>query len=194
MPIVWIKNLLYLCKKKMARKGYKQSKEHIENKSISRKRGNYFNCVYCNEIFYRRPSDILLGHNKYCSRKCAIIDQPMKSKTAIEKFKKTIKYNNTNSRENNPNWRGGITKENQQIRASKEYINWRNSVFARDLYKCQECGAISKKGESVILHAHHIIPFSINKDLRFEINNGQTLCSKCHYKKPKGNEIKKIYE
>jgi len=72
---------------KMPKKGYTQSREHIQNKSMSRKRGDFFNCVYCGKSFYRRPSDVKLCHTKYCSRKCAIIDQPMKSKTAIERFK-----------------------------------------------------------------------------------------------------------
>lgn len=75
------------------------------------------------------------------------------------------------------NWRGGITPLNIIIRSSNRYKNWRISVFQRDNFTCQVCG---KKGGT--LHAHHIKPFSIYPELRFEINNGCTLCKVCHSK------------
>jgi hypothetical protein len=57
-----------------------------------------------------------------------------------------------------------------------EYIEWRKQVFERDGYKCQECGAGGK------LAAHHIKPWSSYPDLRFDVDNGKTLCSECHAK------------
>lgn len=78
--------------------------------------------------------------------------------------------------ENNPNWKGGITSESQKIRASEQYINWRNSIFERDKYTCQCCG--DNKGGN--LQAHHLENFSSNEELRFDIDNGITLCDLCH--------------
>lgn len=176
----------------MPKKGYKQTEEHLRKRETATKKGSFFKCLICEKQFYRRPSDILKGHNKYCSKKCFLTDNPMKKEISVNKYRDTLIRNGTNKFENNPNWKGGITPLNKQIRASNEYKNWRNSVFIRDMYKCQECGAISKKGESCILHAHHIVPFSIDAKLRFELNNGITLCSKCHSKKPKGKEILNI--
>lgn len=76
----------------------------------------------------------------------------------------------------NPNWRGGITKETDKNRISVEYKIWRESVFERDNYTCQKCG---KKGGK--LNADHIIPWALNKELRYDISNGRTLCENpCH--------------
>ena len=58
-----------------------------------------------------------------------------------------------------------------------KYIAWRDEVFARDNYTCQLCG---KTG--VRLEAHHIYPFRDYPDRQFDIDNGITLCSGCHYK------------
>lgn len=33
--------------------------------------GNYFNCLKCGNKFWRKPSEIKKGHNKYCSRYCS---------------------------------------------------------------------------------------------------------------------------
>jgi len=77
--------------------------------------------------------------------------------------------------ENSAHWLGGVTPEKTKIRNSKAMAEWRKSVFDRDDYTCQSC---NKKG--VHLHAHHIIPFSVDASLRFEISNGQTLCKECH--------------
>ena len=76
-----------------------------------------------------------------------------------------------------PNWQGGITPINAKVRNSKEYAVWRLSVFERDKFTCQGCGA--KGGD---LHAHHILAFSQFPAHRFDINNGLTLCPTCHKK------------
>jgi hypothetical protein len=73
------------------------------------------------------------------------------------------------------NWKGGITSENSIIRNSINYRTWRKKVFRRDKYTCQKC---NKKGGK--LNAHHIKPFCNHKNLRFNIENGMTLCKQCH--------------
>lgn len=73
------------------------------------------------------------------------------------------------------NYRGGITPQNRAVRRSIDYRLWRESVFARDNFTCQECG-----GRGGSLHAHHIKPFAYFPELRFAIDNGLTLCVGCH--------------
>lgn len=76
--------------------------------------------------------------------------------------------------ERGSNWQGGISSENERIRASSEYAEWRLSVFRRDGFRCVGCGARRD------LHAHHIQRFAIHVGVRFEVSNGKTLCPDCH--------------
>lgn len=83
--------------------------------------------------------------------------------------------------ENSSSWKGGITPINLKIRTSLEYKEWRKAVFKRDDYRCYDCGAKSGEAEKrVVLHADHILPFAYFPRLRFDVNNGRTLCSNCH--------------
>ena len=65
--------------------------------------------------------------------------------------------------------------KNTDYRNTKEYNDWRKSVFERDNYTCQEC---KKKG--VNLNAHHIYSFKKYPAKRYDLNNGKTLCVSCH--------------
>ncbi len=71
-------------------------------------------------------------------------------------------------------WKGGITPENEAIRGSAEAVAWKRAVMSRDGYRCYLCGAGGR------LHAHHIYPFAEFEKLRFDVDNGITLCPKCH--------------
>lgn len=86
-------------------------------------------------------------------------------------------------------WTGFSLPENKRIRNHTEYSDWRKSVFERDNYTCQCCGDRNKNGNghSVILHAHHKENFADNPDLRFDIDNGITLCDKCHSPQNEGS-------
>jgi len=86
-------------------------------------------------------------------------------------------------------WKGGVTALTRLIRSCVRYAQWRKAVFVRDNFTCQGCGQFGGQ-----LNAHHIKPFSeifsesvvtsleqsYNYDNFWDINNGITLCSKCH--------------
>ena len=72
-------------------------------------------------------------------------------------------------------WTDFSKPESDRIRGSVEYQNWRKSVFYRDNFTCQIC---HRRG--VELHADHVKPFATNVDLRLDVDNGRTLCVKCH--------------
>lgn len=60
-------------------------------------------------------------------------------------------------------------------RRTKKVVEWRTKVFKRDNYTCIKCNKPNK-----YLNAHHICPYAYYKRLRYDINNGATLCSECH--------------
>ena len=60
-------------------------------------------------------------------------------------------------------------------RSTTAYKEWRKAVYERDNYTCRMCG---KSG--VRLNAHHIKSWKRFPAFRYDINNGVTLCEKCH--------------
>lgn len=76
-----------------------------------------------------------------------------------------------------PFWKDGITPINIKVRTSLEYKLWRKAIFERDNWTCIWCG---KRG--VELHVDHIKSFALYPELRFAIDNGRTLCKRCHKK------------
>jgi len=92
------------------------------------------------------------------------------------------------------NWKGGTSKLSFIIRNCFKYRQWRSDVFTRDNFTCQECG---QRGGYI--EAHHLNEFykileeykikSLEEALICEelwnINNGKTLCRKCHDKTKK---------
>lgn len=54
------------------------------------------------------------------------------------------------------------------------FKTWAPLVKERDNFICQKCGSTEN------LHAHHILEWQDYPDERFNVDNGITLCSKCH--------------
>lgn len=68
-----------------------------------------------------------------------------------------------------------------------EYLTWRLSVLIRDGHKCVRCGATEQ------LDADHIQPQALYPELRFDVNNGRTLCRPCHRLTPTyGSRVRKL--
>ena len=66
-----------------------------------------------------------------------------------------------------------ISKHN---RNTDMYKRWRKEVFVRDNFQCQHCG--TKKD----IQAHHKKTWMAREDLRYDVENGITLCRSCHLK------------
>jgi hypothetical protein len=73
------------------------------------------------------------------------------------------------------NWKGGKVSDYDKVRHSLDFKLWRKSVFERDNFTCFKCNIRGTK-----LHPHHINNFADYPELRLAIDNGVTLCVKCH--------------
>lgn len=81
----------------------------------------------------------------------------------------------------NPAWKGGIEFRKKSDRAYDDsaYMEWRKQVKNRDGWKCK----IASKDCHGRLEAHHILPWRDYPELRYETNNGITLCQAHHPRK-----------
>lgn len=80
--------------------------------------------------------------------------------------------------ENHYNWNPDLTDEERKSRRSRYclpgYKQWRKKVFKKRGKSCERCGAVSN------LHVHHIEPWVMNEDRRFDPSNGYVFCERCH--------------
>lgn len=164
-----------------------------------RKKRVRITCKTCKIVFFVKPSR---KESNYCSLKCRPIwnkgltkkdprvlqyitkvAQAHKGKRVSEKTE--FKINDYRiSGKNHWNWKGGVNKIN---RSERNYFyslgvtkKWIKEVLKRDDYTCQECSVRGGR-----LEADHIKPWALYPELRFDINNGQTLCRNCHISKSK---------
>lgn len=125
-------------------------------------------CAGCQEVVVRQyKAD---RSNKYCSVACST-----KSLHRPSIIKKSARSRvGLNKAANHWNWQGGISPTNWIIRQSAQYKQWRRAVLERDNHTCIWCGTTKN------LNADHIKRFADFPALRFDIDNGRTLCEPCH--------------
>ena len=137
----------------MIKKGYKRTKKHSKkiSKSLTGKKRKPFT-----EEHKRRIGLVAKGrkHSEESKRK---MSECRKGGKAYQ-------------------WRGGISRGYKTGYYSREYKEWREKVFRRDKYLCQQCFM----GKGQYITAHHIKSFAHYPELRFDIKNGLTLCEECH--------------
>lgn len=110
------------------------------------------------------------------------------TKSRIREKRLRPDFQESHSRENHHNWKGGITTLRKLIRESTEMYEWKKAVFERDEYKDWFSGVTG------FVEAHHIVPFSVLikrhniqsltdaracKEL-WDINNGITMITSTH--------------
>jgi len=153
---------------------------------------NRKHCVECNKLLYR-------GCLSNLCRKHKNTELTIQHKKNIAKahigLKHTFQAKIKMSGENSHMWKGGITPLNKLLRINSMFKIWREAVFLRDNFTCQNsnCEYCHNK-IGVFLHPHHIKPFALFPELRFIIDNGITYCREYHLKSGlhKGINIKEI--
>jgi hypothetical protein len=131
---------------------------YAHNKGKKSPRKNPPMCEICSKVLWKRKNQRCLKHRD--------IDRNYRA-------------------EKNPNWKGGITSENNRLRTCLEYKTWHKSVFRRDKWKCK----IANTDCLGRIEAHHILPWRDYPELRFDVDNGITLC-RFHHPLRKDEEIK----
>jgi len=74
-------------------------------------------------------------------------------------------------------WKGGTKVKRQGDRGTPEYRAWRLAVFSRDAFTCLICTVYTGGGN---LEAHHCKSYAEFPELRFDVDNGVTLCNYHH--------------
>ena len=165
--------------------GKKLSEEH------KRKIGEAGKGRICSEETKRKISKAHKGKKKPWvakrNKRYGYLTKGDKNPAKRPEVRKKISENLTGSK--HWNWQGGITPINERIRHSIEYQEWRKDVFERDSYTCQKCGARNGLGKTLYLEAHHMKSFSKYPKLRFDVDNGITLCKEfCHPREGRPNK------
>ena len=103
-------------------------------------------------------------------------------KYGVENYSQTKMFREQTRGENNHRWKGESRRTCRTERKDPEYQDWRKTVFARDHYTCQICGAHNHKGcgKTVRLITHHLNSFKEFPKERTDVENGVTLCEQCH--------------
>ena len=143
-----------------------------------------------NLIFFKKgfhpPTEFKKGHLTWSKGKK--MSEETKKKISEVKKKNPTRYwlgkPRYNMRGTNSNFWTGVNHKTERRKAmeSLEYKNWRRSVFTRDNYACVQCG--TKGNEGAYLQADHIKMWAFYPELRYDLNNGRTLCLECHKKTP----------
>lgn len=150
---------------------------------MSIKNGKYKICTICGKEYYVVANRA--ENSKYCSRACwserRVLNKCEYCGNDITSYhgKKYCSRACSHSamvKEKHPQWKGGVSLTNERARNSTKLRKWREKVYRRDNYICQHCG------DTGHLHAHHIEEWAENKDKRFDVDNGLTLCIDCHGK------------
>lgn len=159
-------------------------------------------CENCGKEYITQGCWLKRHKHHYCTDKCARFaskGKPRGKKHQVvlvcvycsKKFfvpfslRNTIKFCNSKCRKQYSDLHSLIRLRHKSITQKEAYNNsfykqWRDKVFAKDRYTCQWCNAHNGNGKDIYLEAHHIKSWKCFPELRFDMENGITLCLDCH--------------
>ena len=187
-----------------SRIGMKFTKEHIDNISKSKK-GTKYNL----SIEQRKKiSNRMIGENN-CMKRKEVRDKISKSNKGkkfstehknnisktnhMRRFEDRKKHSAKLQRIPIEEWNGFKSDFNRRLRSGSKWKIWRELVFLRDNFTCQNsnCEYCDNK-IGVMIHPHHIKLLSKHPELAFKTYNGITYCKEFHLGSGLHNNIKII--
>jgi 5-methylcytosine-specific restriction endonuclease McrA len=141
-------------------------------------------CIKCDKIINDGAPHCVLGGGQHICPECAFVVHYITEKEYLKLacywncLAKRAAINPKTGQVETTDKKFEWEKTNRDYRHSPAYLEWRTAVFERDYYTCLDCGQVGGK-----LEAHHIKTFREHPALRFVVNNGITLCRKCHRSK-----------
>lgn len=149
-------------------------------------------CRHCGKTYTLPEYRVNEGGGVYCSVDCRIAEGRKKMKEYIvtmscqhcgQDFKIDRRVSARQGGAKYCSWkcytdhrRKNASKDEYRINAQKQLYHWRKAVLKRYDHACAHCGSRDN------ITAHHVIPYSIDESLRFDVSNGMCLCASCHNK------------
>lgn len=135
----------------------KLTAKRIADYKVSYSRNNVWVCkCECGNKINVITSRLLNGGTKSCG--CTRIEI-LKSRTGV----------------NHPNYNPDLTKEEREGRRGAAHDDWSRMVLERDDFTCGMCSKVGGK-----LVAHHLNSYNWDRENRYNIDNGVTMCVECH--------------
>jgi hypothetical protein len=149
-------------------------------------------CAECGAVFYQIPFVVRQGAAIHCSVQCRDRARDATVSLVCANCGMTFQVAGTQARRGrrfcskkcageakrgaaHPLYRGHDVRARTRAMGRRDYKIWRRAVIERDEHTCQRCGR-----QGTLLHAHHIKPWEEHPDVRYDVNNGVTLCPSCH--------------
>lgn len=217
-----MKAICYICNKEFERKPalLKRAKHPTCSKECRNKMYTYekqkVECVICGKQIEMLESRLRYRKNPICSKECkSKLLSKLKHKDKIKlkcpicnKYFEVYPYRlkqrlmmccskecsfKLQCETKHPRYNSNISDIDRiERRKIKDNVIWRNKVFEKDNYTCDICKQYGGK-----LEAHHLNGYNWDKENRFNLDNGITLCNKCHKnfhnKYGRGNNTKEQY-
>ncbi len=157
---------------------YCSQKCNGESKARKRENATKHYCVVCNNKIDTYKVRYI---KKTCSKLC--LASLKRQKTVWNKgligYKAGFNHHwfgSNKSGSNNPAWKGGERKQKEKKHLCSKYKKWAFEVKTRDFWQCK----IQNQDCHGRLEAHHILPWRDYPELRYQVNNGITLCQYHH--------------
>ncbi len=167
----------------MSKGKYKKTDDHKKKLSIAKK-GKSYEEIYGKERAIEEREKRRLAHlnkkypiNKYPNkgmRNKKWGHHTQESKIKISAFQQGV---------NVKDWDNFKLSYNRFLKNTARYQIWRNTVFLRDNFTCQNLNCeFCKNEQGIYLQVHHIKSLSLYPELAFKPENGITYCTGYHLK------------